>query len=322
MPKKAILAGGSGFLGSALARRLVREDWEPVVLTRAPGKDPGPVAGVRYVAWDARTAGDWANELDGAAAVVNFTGRNVNAAPTPSNRRAILESRLASVHALAQAVARARRRPQVWVQCSGVGYYGPRGTEPCDEATPPGADFLADVCRRWEAAFAAGCPADTRSVVLRLGLVLGRDGGAFPLLVRLARAGLGGSAGHGRQGMSWVHVDDVVAVMMRALGDGLLQGAFNATAPEPVANVEFMRALRRAVHRPWSPPAPAFAVRLAARFILRTDPSLILDGQYAGPARLQAAGFPFLHPRLEDALRDLLGDRHRGLQPGDRSANE
>lgn len=320
MPRKAILAGGSGFLGQALARRLLADGWEVVVLTRSPRQchQLGDTGG-RPVAWDARTAGDWSGELDGADALVNFAGRSVRCVHTDGNRRAIRDSRVHAVEALGAALAKAARPPGVWVQCSGIGYYGPRGAgECCDESTPPGDDFLARVCRDWEAAFHAACPAASRGVVVRLGMVLGREGGAFPLLAKLARAGLGGTAGGGRQGMSWIHVDDAVGLFVRALADLGMRGAYNACAPEPVANADFMRALRRAVHRPWSPPAPAFAVRLAARCFLRTDPSLVLDGQYAVPARLQAAGHGFVHPHLDAALRDLAAPAAPpGQFPGD-----
>lgn len=309
MAQKVILAGGSGFVGTALTRRLAAEGWEVVVLSRSPAECHvirDTVGTVRAVGWDGRTAGAWAREVDGAAAVVNLAGRSVNCVHTPENRQQILESRLDAVRALAAALGAARRPPAVWVQASAVGYYGPRGADPCPEDAPPGGDFLASVCRRWEEAQVAGCPAAVRPVILRLGMVLGNSGGAFPLLARLARWGLGGAAGSGRQGMSWIHLDDVVALVVRALGDETMREVYNATAPEPVANAAFMRALRTAVRRPWSPPAPAFAIALAGRYLLGTDPSLVLDGQFAPPARLVAAGHAFRFPTLASALADLV----------------
>ena len=306
MSKKAILAGGNGFIGSAVARQLVADGWEVALLTRGPGPAVDPAAGARSVIWDAAGAGPWEQEVEHADVVVNFAGRSVNSAPTPANRREILESRLAAVRALGAALARAGNRPAAWVQCSAVGYYGPRGDEPCGEDSPPGNDFFAEVCREWELTFAAACPPRVRPVALRLGVVLGRAGGAFPRLLRLARAGFGGAAGRGRQGMSWIHLDDAVDLIVRAATDETLRGPYNACAPQPVANAEFMRMLRGAVRRPWSPPVPAFAVRLGARFVMRTDPDLILHGQFAVPVRLLAAGHRFRHPQLEGALRDLL----------------
>jgi hypothetical protein len=143
-------------------------------------------------------------------------------------------------------------------------------------------------------------------VVLRLGVVLGREGGAFPLLARLARLGLGGAAGSGRQGLSWIHVDDAVALFLRGLDAPAMRGAYNACAPAAVSNADFMRALRRAVRRPWSPPVPAFALRAAARFVLRTNADLILGGQFVRPARLEAEGFAFRFGALDAALADLV----------------
>lgn len=236
---------------------------------------------------------------------MNFTGRSVNCVHTPENRQQILGSRLDSVRVLGAVLAGLPRQPRSWVQCSGAGFYGPRGDERCEETTASGSDFLAQVCRRWEEEFAAACPAEVRPVVLRLGMVLGREGGVFPLLARLARRGLGGAAGHGRQGMSWIHLEDAVGIFAQVANDEKLHGAYNACAPEPVANADFMRALRRAVHRPWSPPAPAFAVRWAARYFLRTDPSLVLEGQFVVPARLTAAGFRFRFPRVKEAFANL-----------------
>lgn len=311
MAKKIILAGGSGFVGQALTDALGREGgWEIVLLTRDPATcnvlryKP---AEVRAVKWDAKTAtGAWVAELEGAEAVVNFTGRSVNCVHTPENQRAILESRVDSVRALGAAMATLARPPATWIQCSAVGLYGSRDLPPVDEGAPAGQGFLADVCREWESTFQAQCPASVRPVVLRLGTVLGLGGGALPPLAKVARLGVGGHAGPGTQGMSWIHLDDLVAIFHRALVDPTLRGAFNAAAPDPVSNREFMRTLRQTVHRPWSPPAPAWAIRLVAPLVMKTDPSLVLDGQYCVPAALERAGFEFRFPGLSAALKTLL----------------
>lgn len=304
MSRKAILAGGSGFIGSAVARCLAADGWEVVVLSR--GKASVTVGGTRLVAWDGSSGGAWMREFDGADAVVNFAGRNVNAFPNEANRREILRSRVDAVRILGEAFSRASRRPATWVQCSAVGFYGDRGNQPCTEDAPPGTGFLADVCRQWEEAFTAACPAEVRPVVFRLGLVLGRDGGAFPLLRRLARAGLGGRVGSGRQGVSWVHLDDVAGAIVHAVTHPQMRGIYNLCAPQSVPNAEFMRAIRRAAGWPWSPPTPAFALRLGARLVLRTNPELVLEGQFAPSQRLEQAGHKFLHPQLDGALRELL----------------
>ncbi len=301
MSNKAVLAGGSGFIGRAAARHLRTLGWDVVVLTRRPHPRED---GIREVAWDACTVGAWARELDGANALVNLAGRSINCVHDEDNRREILQSRLESVRALGAAVAGCARPPAIWVQASAVGYYG-TGPEPRTEESGPGRDFLAGVCRQWEEEFTRACPATVRPVVLRLGVVLGRDGGALPPLARVTRLFLGGAAGLGRQGFSWIHLDDVVALLTRACTDASMRGAYNACAPQPVDHAGFMRALRSALGRPWVPPAPAFALRLAARFILRTDPSLILEGQFCRPARLEREGHRFHHPDLAGALADL-----------------
>ena len=301
MHSKVILAGGRGFLGAALARHLAASGHEVVVLSRSPAEG-GPA---RQVAWDGRTDGPWRAELDGAAAVVNLTGRSVNCLPTPANRAEILASRLDSVRALGAACAAVAHPPRVWVQSSSLAIYGSPGERVCDETAPLADDFPASVCRQWEAALAAAAPAATRTVVLRIGLVLGPGGGALGPLVRLTRWFLGGTVGSGRQYLSWLHLDDMNAIFADAIGRDDWRGAYNACAPEPAANADFMRELRRAVGRPWSPPAPAWAVRLGARWLLRTDPDLALSGRRCVPARLRAQGFAFRFPALKPALADV-----------------
>lgn len=299
---KIILAGGSGFLGQALARRLVAAGREVVVLSRQPRAG----AEFREVAWDAEDAGPWTSELEGAAAVVNFAGRSINCVHTPENRHAILASRVNAVQALAKGWRQVKIPPAIWVQCSATGYYGDAGERLCDEGAPAGADFLAEVCQRWEEAFAAAELPGVRRVVFRLGVVLDAEHGALPPLARLTRRFMGGAAGHGRQFMSWVHRDDVTTAMMAAFARADVTDTYNLCAPAPATNAEFMRALRVALGRPWSPPAPALAVRLMAGPLMGVDPALALHGQRAVPRRLQAAGFAFAHPELAPALRDLL----------------
>ncbi|WP_438480705.1 TIGR01777 family oxidoreductase [Oleiharenicola lentus] len=313
---KIILAGGSGFVGEALARELMRAGgWEIVVLTRDPTVCHilyDKPALVRAVKWDGKTmtAGgkdaDWVRELDGADALVNFTGRSVNCVHTAENKRAILESRVDSVRVLGEALAKCAQPPKVWVQCSAVGYYGNRGLPPCDETAAAGNTFLADVCRRWENAFAEARPQKVRPVVLRLATVLGREGGALPPLAKVARLGLGGRAGDGRQGLSWIHLADLTAIFRRAIDDAAMRGTFNACAPEPVSNQEFMKTLRGVVRRPWSPPAPAMILKAVAPLVMHTDASLILEGQFCVPTALEKAGFEFRFSELKSALANLL----------------
>ena len=317
MSHKAVLAGGSGFLGQALARELRSRGYEVVVLTRRPRARRSD--GIREVAWDPSATGQsnligysapgaWTQELEGATALVNFTGRSVNCVHHAENRRAILATRLDSVRVLGAAVSACRQPPSVWLQCSATGYYGDVRDRLCDEETPNGRGFMAEVCRDWEAAFDQLVLPTTRKVTLRIGVVLGKKGGAYPPLVRLTRMFLGGRAGRGDQGISWIHLDDVAEIFLNAIENASWRGVYNVCAPEPATNAEFMRTLRAVQKRPWAPPAPGFTVRLAARWLLRTDGDLILEGPRCVPARTQAAGYRFKYGKLLYAL-DALAER-------------
>lgn len=306
---KVILAGGSGFLGRALGRALSAGGWEVVVLTRDTDRvvpsDETPA--LRGVMWNGETGGAWAAELEGAAALVNLAGRSINCVHSLENSREILDSRLNAVKALAKGYARAKNPPPVWVQCSATGFYGNAGDRFCEESLPPGPGFLAEVCRRWEEAFAAVELPDVRRVVLRLGPVLDQKTGPFPAMLGLTRKFLGGAAGGGRQFMSWIHRDDAVAAFAAAVNRPEMTGTYNLNAPGAVTNAEFMRELRAAVGRPWVPPAPEFVVRFIAEHHFHTDGNLALHGQRCTPQKLLATGFKFAHPAVGGAIRDLLG---------------
>jgi uncharacterized protein (TIGR01777 family) len=302
--RRVVIAGGAGFLGHALARTLAQDGREVVILSRRPA----PAAGrVRTVVWDGRTVGDWATELEGAEAVVNLTGRSVACLYTPENKREIMDSRINSVRAIAQANARCAEPPPVLVQASSLAIYGDAGDRVCDENAPHGSGFSADVCAAWEDAFFADSKPDgQRYVALRIGFVLGRDGGALVPLAKLARCFLGGAAGSGRQYISWLHLDDFCAMVRWAITNPAARGAYNATAETPATNAEFMRELRGALRRPWSPPTPAWAVKFGARYIMRVDPSLALTGRRCVPRRLISEGFVPKRNDLARVLRELL----------------
>ena len=302
MASKIVLAGGSGFLGAALARRCRERGNEVVVLTRSQPRRRGD--GIREVQWDGRNPGAWVAELEGARAVVNLAGSTINCVHHEDNRRRILQSRLDSVRAIGAALQRCALLPQTWVQTSAVGIYG-YGQERCGEDAPIGTGFKPEVCRQWEEAFRAACPVVVRDVVLRVGVVLGRKGGAYPPLARVTKCFLGGAAGRGTQGISWILLDDLEEIFLRAVENEAMRGVYNACAPDPVSNADFMRELRASLRRPWSPPAPAWAIRIVAPLAMRTDPSLVLQGQYAVPARLLAEGFRFRAPQVRTALNAL-----------------
>lgn len=301
--KRIVLAGGSGFIGGALTAKFLSQKYEVIILTRAP-KPRGD--GAREAAWDGKNPGEWTGFLEGAEAVVNLTGKNINCPHTPENVRELTASRVDSVRAIGAALERVNRPPRAWAQASAIGFYGDAGEMICDENSPPGNDALAEICQKWEDAFHSTKTPNTRKVLLRIGFVLGRDGGALPVLEKLTRWFLGGRAGSGRQFISWIHFPDLAQIFRGAIENGDWSGTFNAVAPKPVTNDEFMGELRCALHRPWSPPAPEFAVKLGAR-LMNSEASLALAGCRAEPKRLLDGGFQFQFSGLGDALANLYG---------------
>ncbi|MDR3459391.1 MAG: TIGR01777 family oxidoreductase [Verrucomicrobiae bacterium] len=299
--KRIVIAGGSGFIGTALAVEFCARGFEVIVLTRAPRLRTD---GIRELAWDGEHPGEWIQCLNEAEAVINLAGRNINCPHTPENLRAIASSRVNSVQTLAAVLDHVKTPPRVWVQAGAVGFYGDTRGELCDESAPNGGDALANVCRDWEAAFDVAKVPQTRKVILRIGFVLGREGGAFPVLARLTRLFLGGAVGDGGQYISWIHLGDLVRMFAAVVENEKAAGVFNAVAPAAVTNAEFMHELRGALHRPWSPPVPEFAVRLGAR-LMGSEPSLALASQRCEPKRFRAAGFQFQFSKLPPALQDL-----------------
>ncbi|HZW08662.1 MAG TPA: TIGR01777 family oxidoreductase [Phycisphaerales bacterium] len=297
-----VIAGGSGFLGTNLAHHLSSRGYPVVVLSRAAPSRAEPWA---RVAWDGRSVGDWAGSLDGASAIVNLAGRTVDCVKTPDHCDEILRSRVESTLALGRALARVGNPPPVWVQMSTAHIYGDPPEAIIDEDSAFGYGLAPTVGRAWEDAFHQASLPSQRRVILRTTFVLGRDGGALPRMAKLARRGLGGKLGSGRQRVSWIHERDMNRIFERAITDPGMTGAYIATAPAPVTNAEFMRELRRALRRPLGLPAPSVLVRLGAPLVMRTDPELALYGRACVPRRLQAEGFTFEFPRLSAALEDL-----------------
>jgi len=301
MKPRVLLAGGSGFVGQALTPALLSRNYEVVILTRQPSprKD-----GATEIQWDGQNAGEWAGLLEGAEAVINLTGKSVNCRPTPENKREILESRLNSVRALGQALEHRSIPPKVFIQASGVGVYEDRGDAWSDESAPHGSDFMAQVCDQWEGAFNRIDAPNTRKVVFRLGVVLGRNGGFLKLLGALTRWFLGGQIGNGRQYISWIHIDDLIGMFLRAIDDRQTTGVFNACSPNPVTNKDFMREMRHALHRPWSPPVPTFAARIGSE-LMGSNADLAVASQRCTPKHFLDQGFQFVFPELRPALDNI-----------------
>ncbi len=300
-----VIAGGSGFLGRNLARCLGQQGCQVILLSRHAPAEQGPW---EHVAWDARSLGDWVRVLQEAAGLVNLVGRSVDCPKTPEHCDEILRSRVEATEVLGKAMRQIDNPPPVWVQMSTAHIYGDPPEVVCDEQSALGYGLAPTVGRAWEEAFHRGRLDSQRGVILRTSFVLGRSGGALPKLVRIARFGLGGTVGHGRQGISWIHEEDMNRIFVRALTDPTMQGVYVATAPNPVSNRTFQRQLRRALRMPIGLPAAGWMVRIGSR-LLRTDPELALYGRYCVPRRLLAEGFQFRFPELGPALEDLLRKR-------------
>ena len=301
MKPRIILAGGSGFIGQSLSPFLVSKNYEVVVLTRDKSDHHGSI---REAHWDGKTLGEWTQFVNGARGLVNLTGRSINTRHTPEHRREIVDSRVDSVRILGEAIPRCVQPPKVFVQLAGVGIYGDKGERICDETTAPGDDFVSEVCKKWEAAFDSVDSPNTRKVLLRLGVVLGRTGGFLHVLSRLTRWFLGGQIGNGRQYISWIHIADLSRMILQAIDQEQLTGVFNATAPNPVTNAELMHELRHALHRPWSPPVPEFAARTGS-WLMGTEASLALVSQRCVPKRFLEKNFEFELPNLREALANI-----------------
>jgi uncharacterized protein (TIGR01777 family) len=305
-----VIAGGSGFLGLSLATHLSHSGQDVVLLSRNPPKVAGPW---RHAVWNARSLGEWVNELNGSRGLVNLVGRSVDCVKTPDHQDEILRSRIEATHVLGLALRKIERPPPVWVQMSTAHIYGDPPSVVCSEDSPFGCGFAPFVGRAWEEAFRHGLLPTQRAVILRTSFVIGRDrgggGGALARLAGLTRLGLGGPVASGRQGISWIHEADLNRLFERALADPKMQGAYIASAPNPVSQREFMRELRGALRIPYGLPAFRWMVRLAAPWLLRTDPELALYGRYVVSERLKTEGFEFQFPDLSRALDDLFRQR-------------
>jgi uncharacterized protein (TIGR01777 family) len=315
---KVVLPGGSGQVGTLLARDFHRRGHEVVVLSRQLAAPPW-----RVVAWDGETLRAWAAELDGADAVINLAGRSVNCRYNARNRQDIKQSRINSTRVVGQAIAAANHPPRVWLQASTATIYAHRYDAPNDEISgvlggaepnaPKTWQFSIDVAKSWEAALAEAVVPQTRKVALRSAMVMSPDpGGVFDVLLRLVRHGLGGQAGHGRQFVSWIHDRDFVRAVSWLLEHSELEGAVNLAAPNPVPNAAFMRDLRLA----WGPrvglPATRWMLEVGA-WLLRTETELVLKSRRVLPGHLLRTGFSFEFPTWPDAARNLC-DRWRQMR--------
>jgi uncharacterized protein (TIGR01777 family) len=307
---KIVIPGGSGQVGTILARAFHRDGHDVVVLSRRPQIFPW-----RVVEWDGATLGAWQREIDGADVVINLSGRSVNCRYNAANRHDILQSRIASTRIVGEAIARAQRPPRVWLQASTATIYAHRYDAPNDEHSgriggneskaPSSWRFSIDVARAWERAFDDAVAPGTRKVTMRSAMTLSPDaGGVFDTLLGLVRRGLGGSAGNGRQFISWIHYEDFVAAVRWLIDRQDIDGIVNIASPSPLPNADFMRVLREAYGVPFGLPASDWMLEIGAAF-MRTETELILKSRRVVPARLLEHGFTFKFPGWREAAADL-----------------
>ncbi|HEX8176888.1 MAG TPA: TIGR01777 family oxidoreductase [Pyrinomonadaceae bacterium] len=324
---KIIIPGGTGQVGTVLARAFHKDGHEVVVLSRSPGKAPW-----RSESWDAKALGSWAAEFEGADAVINLAGRSVNCRYTPTNRRLIKESRVDSARIVAEAIERATKPPRVWLQMSTATIYAHRYDAPNDEANgiiggdePRAPDtwrFSIDVATSWERVVDEAALPKTRKVKMRSAIVMNPDSGSpFDLLLKLVRYGLGGRAGDGRQYVSWIHYEDLVRAVYWLIEHDELEGAVNLASPNPLPNAEFMRTLREAWGIGFGLPANRLMLEAGALF-MRTETELILKSRRVIPGLLPESGFDFRFPTWREAAEDLCRrwrEMHNGSRPSARA---
>lgn len=294
---KILLAGGTGFIGRSLVTSLVSRGDTVDIVSRSPESVRDLPEGCQAVAW--------LPDLSGYDAIINLAGEPlIGKRWNAAQRKRILDSRIQSTGRIVTGIAQASRKPQVLVNASAIGIYGDRKDDPLAESEPAADDFVGQVCSQWETAASKAEEHGVRTVSIRIGLVLGLGGGALQKMLTPFKLGLGGPLGSGKQWMSWIHLEDLGRLFLHALDNDSVRGPLNGTAPAPVTNREFTKALAKALHRPAFLPAPKPILRLALGEVAQ----LLTDSQRCTADKAQATGFEFLHSGLEAALRDLIGE--------------
>ena len=303
---RVIITGATGFIRKALCQELTEAGYEVVALSRS--RETGTrILGekVKVAQWDGKTAKSWGNLANGAYAIINLAGENISSGRwTDKRKKIILESRLNAGKAVVEAVKQAKEKPKVVIQASAIGYYGSRGDEIVDEESAPGKGFLPEVAQQWELSTKAVELAGIRHIIIRTGIVLGKDEGAFPRLALPFRLFVGGHLGAGEQWFSWIHLKDEVRAIHFLMEKEDLSGVFNLTTPGSLKEKDFAVLLGKVMRRPSWFPVPGFVLRLLVGEMAN---EALLTGQRVVPKRLLEAGFEFLYPEAEFALRDILG---------------
>lgn len=301
---KIAIAGATGFVGSRLVPQLQAQGHQVIILTRSPQQASNRFGQAQIVGYNPLKSGEWQQSISGCDAVINLAGEPIAEKRwTPAQKRSILDSRQLGTQKIVEAIDLATIKPQVLINASAIGYYGTSEISKFDETSPAGTDFLAEVCTAWETAAQAVTANGTRVVILRLGIVLGENGGVLGKMLAPFSAFVGGPIGSGNQWFSWIHRDDVVKLIIAALNDTKMQGVYNATAPNPTTMTEFAQTLGTVMNRPSWLPVPNFALEA----MLGEGAIVVLQGQQVVPTRTLAQGFNFQYSTLKPALTAILG---------------
>ncbi|MBK8618174.1 MAG: TIGR01777 family protein [Anaerolineales bacterium] len=294
-----MIAGGSGFLGAALAKSFLAEGHKVFILTRGSSV----ISGAQAVKWDAKTTNGWGHLVNEMDVMIHLAGRSLSSWPwTSKTKRDFKDSRIIPGLALAQAILEATQRPGIFIQASGINHYGLHGA-PADESTPPGDDFLAQLTVQWEDATKSIEELGVRRVVVRSAVVLGKGEGLLSLMALPVKLFAGGPLGSGKFAMPWIHIDDWVGAVRYLIANESTSGAYNLIAPVPTSSADFYRALASVLHRPYWFPTPAFLLRI----LLGEMSVLVVEGRFAQPKRLIESGYKFQFEGPREALADLLG---------------
>ncbi|MCX8124148.1 MAG: TIGR01777 family oxidoreductase [Spirochaetes bacterium] len=298
-----IITGGTGFIGTHLTQKLLTKGYSVIILTRNPGKFLSHTASLKYTAWDGKTGEGWADLVNEAYAIINLAGESIAGTRwTNEKKTKILQSRLQAGNAVIDAIKKAKKKPEVIIQASAIGYYGTR-SESLNENSSPGLGFLPDVAIQWEASTKEAINFGIRHVIIRTGLVLGENEGLLRILIPIFKWYLGGYFGDGSQWMSWIHIDDEVNSIIHCLENRSIHGPVNAVSPNPVTAKHFYKTLAKVLHRPCLFKIPEFAITL---MLGQMAQELILSSQKVHPDVLISTKFNFTYPNLYEALYSLL----------------
>lgn len=301
--KKIVIAGGTGFLGNCLIDHFSGKNILIIILTRGESRVSGDI---HFVKWDGKTLGSWKETLENADVLINLNGKSVDCRYTEENRKLIYSTRLDSTNVLGHAIQQSKNPPELWINAASATIYRHSVDKDMDEYTGEiGTGFSVDVCQKWENVFDSFVTNQTRKVLLRTGIVLGKHGGPLKPLKMLTKLGLGGKHGSGGQYFSWLHESDFVKIIQFLIDHPETNGEYNVTAPNPVPNVRIMGALRSAIGMPFGFPQPKWLLEFGA-LIIGTETELILKSRRVIPKRLIEAGYKFQFDNIEPAMTDLV----------------